>query len=184
MRNHCERPARAPRQPSQRSRSQHRCTGVTATTGVLAACRTLLDWSANPSARSIFPSLFVPRNHHGPEKRRKSVLAQPNSRLNRQSQTGYRARDDDRRSGSYSPLCCHCPEWGCLASSLVDPTALGDARHDGRLLAVEPQLQVSLDKKRAPRNGRPLRQTQSAICPRLEHMAFQATDSTFLTAKA
>src|SRR5574337_222210 len=51
------------------------------------ACRTLLGRSANSSVRSIFPPILGPWNHHGPANRRKSVLAQLNSRLNQQSPT-------------------------------------------------------------------------------------------------
>jgi len=54
----------------------------------LAACRTLVGRAANPSVRSLFPPLLGPWNHYGPAKRRKSVLAQPNSRLDQQSPTG------------------------------------------------------------------------------------------------
>ncbi len=54
----------------------------------LGACRALAGRSAHPPVRSLCPSLLGPWNHHGPAKRRTSVLAPPNVRLDRQSPTG------------------------------------------------------------------------------------------------
>ncbi len=54
----------------------------------MAACRTVVGRSANPSVWSLLPSLLGPWNHDGPAKRQESVLAQPNTRLDRQNPTG------------------------------------------------------------------------------------------------
>ncbi len=89
---------------------------------LLGACRTLAGRSAHPPVRSLCPSLLGPWNHYGPAKRRTSVLAPPNVRLDRQSPTRPRS-----------------PAWrNHRDGARILPASGRDAHHPARMVAIAP----------------------------------------------